>query len=120
MSTANAPPRYCQYCGNLEHGSAACSTVTGMPSSPTDHGSVVKALEMITAFIWRTRPELQIGTVLSTVLEALPLAHEQEVLLLAYMESHRIERRGWAIRNGREMPEDCSCDLCERARKVLR
>ena len=59
-----------------------------MPES----GSVVKALEMATAFLRRTRPELQVSTVDRSILEALPLAREQEGMLRAYVESHRGDR----------------------------
>ena len=89
-----------------------------MPES----GSVVKALEW---FVTHSHEDVcSCSCTMNTdpngfAEEALPMAREQEALLRAYMEAHRVARRQWALMEGDKVLLGCPCDLCECTRKVL-
>ena len=83
-----------------------------MPES----GSVVKALEWYLADDERSvEAGIMENVEKRPAFHAVPLAREQEALLLAYMEDHRLED----YRLTRVLRKECPCDSCKRTRKVL-
>ena len=88
-----------------------------------ESGAVVKALEWyhaadLQSVEWGITENLEKQPTFHA-LRALPLAREQEALLREYMESHRVEAMMGDLMEGVKVLQECTCDLCERARKVL-